>query len=196
MGAYRGGRLRASLAITGSTTGPGSVAVSLVRRSGPAAVGLLRSATLSLRLTTAGAVSQRLALPRTLAPGTYAISVGGPAVAGRPGRVTIAAPRQGLLRRAFVSSLPNGPAATVFPRTTRQLYCNVEMAVLPAKGRANVLSTTWRVPGRTLGRVSKPRTRRVSGVVARSGRLFPAGRYTCTLRSGPRLVGSVGARIR
>ena len=115
---------------------------------------------------------------------------------GRPGRVTIAAPPQGILRRAFVSSLPNGPAATVFPRTTRQLYCTFEMAVLPAKGRANVLSTTWRVPGRTLGRVSKPRTRRVSGVVARSGRLFPAGRYTCTLRSGRIVVGSIGARIR
>jgi sugar lactone lactonase YvrE len=196
VGAYRGGRLRASLAITGITTGPGQVAVSLVRRSGPAAVGLLRSATLSLRLTRAGAVSQRVALPRTLAPGTYAIAVGGTAVAGRPGRVVIASPRQGILRRAFVSSLPNGPAATVFPPTTRQLYCNFEMAVLPAKGRANVLSTTWRVPGRTLGRVSKPRTRRVSGVVARSGARFPAGRYTCTLRSGPRVVGSVAARIR
>ena len=196
VGGYRGGRLRASLVINGTATGAGSLTVSLVRRSGPAAVGLLRSADLRLDLARRGAVSRRLTLPRTLAPGTYAISIGGAPVTGRFGRFTIAAPPQGILRRAFVSSLPNGPVATVFPRTTRQLYCTFDMAVLPAKGRNRVLTTSWRVPGRTLGRVSKPRTRRVSGVVARSGQLFPVGRYTCTLRSGTIVVASVGARIR
>jgi len=196
VGAYRGGRLRASLAIRGVATGPGSLTVSLVRRSGPAAVGLLRSADLRLDLPRAGAVTRRLTLPRTLAPGTYAVAIGGVAVAGRLGRVVIVAPPQGILRRAFVSSRPNGAAATVFPRTTRQLYCTFDLAVLPARGRARVLSTAWRVPGATLERVRKPRVRRVSGVVARSGPAFPSGRYTCTLRSGSTVVGTVGVRIR
>ena len=87
-------------------------------------------------------------------------------------------------------------AARVFPRTTRQLYCTFDLAVLPARGPARVLSTAWRVPGGTLERVSKPRTRRVLGVVARSGSSFPSGRYACTLRSGGTVVGTVGARIR
>lgn len=196
VGSYRGGRLRASLAISGVATGPGAVTVSLVRRSGPAAVGMLRSAALRLELAKAGAVTRRLTLPRTLAPGAYAISVGGDAVAGRPGTVTIAAPPQGILRRAFISSRRNGTAAAVFPRTTRQLYCTFDLAVLPARGPARALTTSWRVPGGTLERVGKPRTRRVSGVVVRSGAAFPPGRYACTLRSGSIVVATVGARIR
>ncbi len=195
-GGYRGGRLRASLAITGVATGPGTLTVSLVRKSGPAAVGLVRAASLRLELAKAGAVTRRLTLPRNLAPGTYAISIGGAAVTGRFGRVTIAAPPQGILRRAFVSSRRNGTAATVFPRATRQLYCTFDLAVLPARGPKRGLSTAWRVPGGTLEQVSKPRTRRVTGVVARSGPSFPSGRYTCTLRSGNTVVATVGARIR
>ncbi|MGD9571442.1 MAG: PKD domain-containing protein [Thermoleophilia bacterium] len=192
-GAYRGGRLRASILLTGSTTAAGSVQVTLTRRSGPAVSGLATSAALTLPLPAAGAFTRtRIALPRTLAPGVYAVSVGG----APAGRVTIAAPPQGILRRSFGSAVQNGPRATVLPRTARRMFCTFDFAVLPAKGRARALTTQWRVPGGTLPRVSKPRTRRVSGVIAPAGSRFPSGRYTCVLRSGTVTVGTVAVRVR
>ncbi len=192
-GAYRGGRLRATITLTGSTTAAGSVEVTLTRRSGPAATGLATSATLTLTIPAAGAFAgTRIALPRTLAPGVYAVSVGG----APAGRVTIAAPPQGILRRSFGSAVQNGPRATVLPPTARRMFCTFEFAVLPAKGRARLLTTQWKVPGGTLPRVSKPRTRKVSGVIAPAGSRFPSGRYTCVLRSGSVTVGTVAVRVR
>ena len=195
-GAYRGGRLRASLVVTGTASGAGRVPVTLTRRSGPRATGLATTATLELVVRRAGAFTARLALPRDLAPGTYALRIGGIPVAGRAGTVTVARPPVGLVRRAFVSSVQNGPAARAFPSRTRRLFCTFDFAVLPLRGAGRVITTQWRVPGATLGRVTKARSARVTGVAARSGGVLPSGRYTCTLRVGDTAVSSVRARIR
>lgn len=194
-GAYRGGRLRASLILKGTTTGAGRKTLTLTRRSGPRAIGLATTATLPLVVRAPGAFTARLALPGGLAPGRYALRLGATPIAGGPGSITVAAPSAGLVRRAFVSSVQNGPAATAFPRRTRRLFCTFDFAVLPVRGVRQVITTQWRVPGTTLGTVTKAASRRVSGVIARSTGL-PPGRYTCTLRVGAAIVSAVGARIR
>jgi hypothetical protein len=195
-GRYGRRGLRASLVLRGSANGAGSARVGLVRRSGPPAPGLETRATLLLRVARAGPFSARLALPRRLAPGTYALSLDGTPVAGAAGRVTVRAPKAGILRRSFVTAVArNASAGSSFPRPVRRLFCHFQFSVLPAPGRALALSTEWTVPGRRLGRVLKPRTRTVVSVLFRRSGLDP-GRYSCALRVGRTVVARVGARIR
>jgi hypothetical protein len=194
-GGYRGGRLRASLRLSGTSSGGGTATIALRRRAGPRAVGLVTTATLPLRIARAGRFTVRLRLPARLAPGTYRIALNAVPVAGRRGTVTVRRPPVGLLRRAFVSGIGNGPAGRSFPPTARRLFCNFHFAVLPAPGRGRLVTTEWSAPGGSLGRVAKPLARRVVGVVSRSSGLRP-GRYTCTLRVGDAVLRRVTAAVR
>ena len=194
-GGYRGGRLRASLRLAGTSSAAGTAAITLRRTAGPRAVGLATTAALRLRVTRAGRFTARLRLPAALAPGAYRIAVNAVPVAGRRGTVTVRRPPVGLLRRAFVSGIANGPAGRSFPSTARRLFCTFHFAVLPVRGGGRLVTTEWTVPGASLGRVAKPLARRVVGVVSRSPRLRP-GRYTCTLRVGDAVLRRVSAAVR
>jgi hypothetical protein len=108
-GRHRPRGLRARLVVRGTSTSAGTFDIGLRRRSGPPAVGLLTATTRRLRLAAPGPFVARLALPRRLAPGRYALMTGGDAVQGRAGRVTIPRPPSGVLLRSFASAAQNGP---------------------------------------------------------------------------------------
>ncbi len=139
----------------------------------------------------AGAFTRTLALPATLLPGRYRLEL----LAGterETANLTLAAPKQGVADRAFVSALRGGPPATTLSARRHQLWARFRFAALPTRGAATV---RWFGPRGAVGRaVGKPRERTIDAFV-NAGANLPAGAWRCELRVGGVLVAVARVRL-
>jgi Tol biopolymer transport system component len=145
----------------------------------------------------AGDFRRRLAVPRTVLPGRYVLDVkqvSGPIVV-RPQqeRLSLIAPPEGVVSRAWASTTIAGPPLRILPRTS-DAYANFRFEVLPRPGRPIVARWNWK--GAPLG---TPRRKErsvivVAGIYVVDG-FLPRGEYTCVLSAGNAVVRRVTFRI-
>ena len=183
-GTWAVSRLKGTLRVTGTLAAAASVRVRLYDTANR--VKLTKQVALP-----AGAFTRTLALPATLLPGRYRLEL----LAGterETANLTLAAPKQGVVDRAFVSGLRGGPPATSLSARRSQLWARFRFASLPTKGAVTV---RWFGPGGAVGRaVGKPRDRTVDAFVNATASLR-AGAWRCELRVGGALVAVARVRL-
>ena len=117
----------------------------------------------------------------------------GPALTEATRAARLAAPREGVVRSAFVSALQGGPPVRRL-RAGRRLFAHFRFAAQPRKGLP--LTAAWTRDGRPAGvPVRKPRGRTVIAFIGTAGGRLPAGGYRCTLRAGTRVVAVARVRV-
>jgi hypothetical protein len=96
------------------------------------------------------------------------------------------------VRRAFASSIRNGPATLRLPGRRTQAHATFVFASRPKRGP---IVARWFLPGgKPLAGVAKANAPRIGSVVtSRSG--LPKGRWKCELRVRGKLVAVVRVRI-
>ena len=110
-----------------------------------------------------GKWTRTLKLPASLAPGRYDVTVTGNGVRSSQTSFTLAAPRSGIVRRAYATGPRRGPAATTLGSTS-ELWAHFMFGTLPA--RSQKITTQWTLPnGRKLGANARPRTSLVEAQV-------------------------------
>ena len=193
--AWSRSRVRGSVRVRGTAERAGRVEVALLTGRGRAArVVARRRATLG-----PGAFTTRVSLPRTLLPGRLTVRlrevgpVSGAALTEATAVARLRAPREGVVRRAFVSALQNGPPVRRL-RAGRRLFAHFRFAALPRAGLP--ITAAWTRGGRPAGiPVRKPRAAAVVAFVGAPGGRLPAGAYRCTLRAGGRVVAVADVRV-
>ena len=145
-----------------------------------------------------GAFSRSFALPRAgFFPGTYTLAVGGTvlesAVPPRqmPG-LRLVGPREGVVARAWVSSLAGSAPVIRLPRGVPGIAARFVFGARPAAGSR--VTVSWFHNGRPLGTVGKPRTRTVVAFLRVTGGL-PRGAFRCVLRVRGKVIAQVSVRI-
>jgi hypothetical protein len=134
------------------------------------------------------------ALPRgaTILPGGFVASVTGSSQAARlpfalrP--IVIPAPLEGVVRRAFASTLRTGPATSRLPRRSRQAWAHFRFATQPST-KLPVTVTWYRPDGASLGFAKKSNRPEIVTFIrtgASSG--LPSGSWIAELRAGKRIV--------
>jgi hypothetical protein len=148
----------------------------------------------------AGPFDVRLPLPRTILPGPYTVrlrELGTAAVTALPERgaqVRLAAPAEGVVRRAFIARARRG-AAVLSLHPTRRIWAYFSFAARP-QGR-RVITVTWLKGGKLLARPEgKPFARTIESSLGNGGQDIPPGRYRCVLRAGRTVVAVAAVRIR
>ena len=184
-------RVRGTLRVTGTVERGARLEVALVRGA--------RIAQRTLLTLPAGPFTRRLPLARRLLPGHYTLRLREVGAAPDPRlvtalrRLTLRAPREGVVATSFVSALLNGPPARTLRRKSR-IFAQFRFAALPKRGRR--ITTTWfRPKGLRINTDGKPRTRRITSFVSLASGL-PAGTWRCELRVGGRLVAVAAVRLR
>ncbi len=188
-------RVTGSVRVRGTAERAGRVEVALLTGAGRAArVVARRRANLA-----AGAFAVAVPLPRTLLPGRLTVrmrevgAVTGAALTEATRAAVLAAPREGVVRSAFVSALQGGPPVRRL-RAGRRLFAHFRFAAQPRKGLP--LTAAWTRDGRPAGvPVRKPRGRTVIAFIGTAGGRLPAGGYRCTLRAGTRVVAVASVRV-
>jgi hypothetical protein len=188
-------RVRGDVRVRGTAERAGRVEVALLTGRGRAArVVARRRATLG-----PGAFLATVPLPRTLLPGRLTVRlrevgpVAGAALTEATATALLRAPREGVVQRAFVSALQNGPPVGRL-RAGRRLFARFRFAALPRSGLP--LTAAWTRGGRPAGiPVRKPRARTVVAFIGAPGGRLPAGPYRCTLRAGGRVVAVAAVRV-
>lgn len=188
-------RVRGAVRVRGTAERAGRVEAALLAGRGRAArVVARRRATLG-----PGVFLATVPLPRTLLPGRLTVRlrevgpVSGAALTEATATALLAAPREGVVRRAFVSALQNGPPVRRL-RAGRRLFAHFRFAALPRAGLP--LTAAWTHDGRPAGvAVRKPRARGVVAFIGAPGGRLPAGRYRCTLRAGRVVVAVAAVRV-
>ncbi len=188
-------RVRGAVRVTGAAARGGRVEIALLRGAGRSERVLQR------RVVTlaGGPFRQRVVLSPRLAPGPLRVrlrEVGtppGPALTDAVAAARLAAPPEGVVRRAFVSGLQNGPAARGLS-ARRRIFAHFVFSARPAKGRR--ITVTWtrddRVAGGATRKAFAPTV--VAFIGGSSGRL-PAGLYRATLRAGGTVVATTAVRL-
>ena len=156
--------------------------------------------TQGFRLSKAGAFTIRLSLAGSkLVPGAYLVRLrelgSGPKLADANVRARLAAPPEGVVARAFISTGVGGRAQTTIVQGRSIIFANFTFAALPQKGRR--LTVTW-YSSTQAGPIStdaRPRTKRINASV-KDGSELPAARYRAELRAGKTLVAVARARVR
>jgi hypothetical protein len=145
-----------------------------------------------------GSFSRSFALPgRGFFPGTYGLVIGG-TILGSPfppqqvSGLRLAGPREGVIARAWVSSLASSAPVTRLPRGTSGVAGRFLFGARPARGSR--ITASWFHNGRLLGTAGKPPTRTVVAVLRIPGGM-PRGSYRCVLRVGRRAIAQVTVRI-
>ncbi len=140
----------------------------------------------------------RLEMPRTLLPGRYVLDVtqvSGPVVV-RPQQepVTLVAPPEGVVSRAWVSATVGGPPMVKIPGTNSIAFAHFLFSALPRPGRA--LVAWWYRNGKRVGNpIAKPRSALVITWAEVEGAPLPKGRYTTVLRVGRTVVKRLTFRV-
>jgi hypothetical protein len=146
----------------------------------------------------AGAFTQVLALPTSTVPGLYAVtlegSAGGGPIYGSQVPATLAAPREGVVDRSWMTVLRRGGPklfATGFQTT---VYSYWRFTARGARGTSYTAPCKGPRGARTTTAGSPP----VSLIEFRyvNPRGFPKGRWTCTLRAGRTVVATATFRFR
>ena len=83
---WKSGKLRGSVTVSGTVSGPATITVTIKARKGGKIAGKASFA------ATPGAWSKAIKLPPTLLPGAYDVTISGPAVQGSSTSFTLAAP--------------------------------------------------------------------------------------------------------
>lgn len=134
-------------------------------------------------------------LPASLTPGTYDVIVSGAGVTGSQASFTIAAPKSGIVKRAFATGPRKGPAATTLVKTG-ELWAHFTFGTLPKKGQT--ITTQWILPnGSKLAANTRPRGTLVEAQVKDlSGKNLPVGRWRCVIRAGGAVVATLNVRLK
>lgn len=160
------------------------------RRPGP------QAAKATLTAGADGRFSGQLRLPARLLPGAYLLRVwgtsGGVTLTPVEREVTVPAPREGVVDRAYTSLTKNGPATVTVAGPRRQLWAHFHFLVPPRSGR---LTASWYTPSFTwVGTVNRAyRADFETFVRAPTG--LQRGRWWCVLKSSGRVVKRVRVRI-
>lgn len=141
----------------------------------------------------AGAFTRRLRLPSTLVPGPLVVRVTPAGGAAEARRVALPRPREGVVREAFITGLPNGLPSATLPAGRTAMFCKFRFAALPARGLP--LSVGWVRPnGTETDRIGRPFSARVAGLV-RVPEGIPRGTWRCILEAGSIVVAETRVRI-
>jgi hypothetical protein len=192
---YTLGVAKGEVVVRGNATADSKVTLRLLRVNGAKLVSIRNYDVGTIK---AGAFTKRLKVPRTVLPGKFAVRAVGtsgpvPLVPSEV-RSTLAAPPEGIVRRSFASSVPNGPPALRLPGKRTQVNANFVFAVQP-KGKRGIIARWFLPSGRALAGVPKPNAKRIGSVISvRRGSLQP-GRYRCELRVKGKLVAVVRVRV-
>jgi hypothetical protein len=138
-------------------------------------------------------------LPRgaTILPGGFVASVTGSSQAARlpfalrP--VVIPAPVEGVVRRAFASTLRTGPPTARLPRRSRQAWAHFRFATQPST-KLPVTVTWYRPSGAKLGFVKKSNRPEIVSFL-RTGAGLPSGAWVAELRAGKKIVTRLRVRV-
>jgi hypothetical protein len=143
-----------------------------------------------------GRFSGQLRLPARLLPGAYLLRVWGTSgtVTLTPveRQVTVPAPREGIVDRAYTSVTKNGAARVAVAGPRRELWAHFHFLVPPKSGR---VTASWYTPSFTwVGTVNRAyRADFETFVRAPTG--LQRGRWWCVLKSSGRVVKRVRVRI-
>jgi hypothetical protein len=156
--------------------------------------------TRTFRLAAAGPFTRRLSINGApLVPGPYLLRLSevtsGPKLADATAQARLAAPPEGVVSRAFVSTALGGRPRATIARGPSIIFANFTFAALPKKGRR--LTVTW-YSSATTGPIAtdpKPRATRLNAFVKRGSQL-PAARYRAELHAGKKLVAVARTRVR
>jgi uncharacterized repeat protein (TIGR02543 family) len=186
-----------NLVLRGSTSLPANARVDMRRPGG----GPL--ATLKLKLG-GGSFRESLALKKGGLRGGAKLFPGGFTVAltGRAGRlklplqmqtVSIPAPAEGVVRKAFKSKTQNGAAVTRFAAGTKRAWANFRFETQPLRNQK--LYVRWYFPdGRLVGQVEKSNRPVVSSYLALETGL-QSGLWVAELRTGKRVIQRLSLRV-
>jgi hypothetical protein len=189
-------RIGGTLVVAGSVARPASLQVQVLRANGRGRPLLTRS----VRLTTVGAFTLRLALAASrLLPGRYVVRLvevgSGPRLASQDLLARLAAPPEGVVSRALVSTAPGGRARRTIAKGPSAIFASFRFAALPARGKR--LTVTWYSSARPgpISSAPRPRASRV-GAVLKVRAPLPAALYRAELRAGTTLVAVARTRVR
>ncbi len=183
-------RVRGTLRVGGTLEAGGKVEVALLRGR--------RALQRQVFTLPAGPFNRTIKLAPRLLPGKLTLRIQGagagavliPAVS----TVVLPAPKEGVVERAFISSLQRGPAATTLRNKTR-LFATFRFAALPKGSRK--ITARWIAPGgQKTPPDGRPRSRTVSSVVGNGKDELPAGVWRCELRVKGTLVAVAKVRLR
>ena len=154
------------------------------------------AASVLVKRDTAGDFTTSVPLPKRFLPGKYQVVVNGQ-VTGHVMPVqtfdlNVKGPPQGLLAKAFVSSISSVAPKKRLPAGSPGAQAHFVFASLPVKGKK--ITTTWSLGRQNLGTKTKPRAMNVISTVLLPGGL-PNGTYTCVLRVSGKVLGAVSVRI-
>jgi hypothetical protein len=186
---YKQSRLVGTIVLHGTSPAKTTLTFSVRKR------GAKRSTRLGTHAVNVGRWSAALPLPHTLLPGAYDVIVSGKGVTGTQGSFSIAAPKEGIVARAYASGPKRGPAATTLVKTS-ELWAHFSFGTLPK--RKQTITTQWILPnGSKLSPNTRPRTSLVEAQVKDlSGKNLPAGRWRCVIRAGGIVVKTLSVRLR
>jgi hypothetical protein len=191
---WKASRLRGRLIVVGAAGRPALLEVRVLRPTGKGRAFVTRR----FRLAAAGPFHRSLAAKPTLLPGNYLVQVrevgGGAAPLPPAARMTrLAAPRVGVVSRAFFSTKINGrPFARITGRSI--IFAHFRFAARPKPGKR--LTVAWFGPGsrRPITIDRKPVTRLVIAFIKSSG-LLPRGSWRAELRYGGTPVATARVRV-
>ena len=178
------------LRYAGTTTGPRALTIAL-RRPG-AKKALVRAK----RSVKAGAFSGRLRVPRSLLPGSYRLEAQAAGVATAARVARLAAPPQGVVRRAVILTRPTASFHARIKKAPKQLFATFTFAARPKKGRR--ITAAFTTPSGVKGRTIRlPRQSVVTTFVGSTAATAPVpkGRWRCTLRVGRTVVAVASVRV-
>jgi hypothetical protein len=190
---WKESRLIGGLRVRGASPAAGRLTIQISPKGGK----LLRRQVYQIA---PGSFSRLVNLPGSVPPGRYTVSAAlalnpappiGPASFARSWTVDLAPPPEGYVDKAWISGLPQGPAALSFATGTRVLYASFHFAYRP---RTGAVTTTWYQPDGTPTRaVAKPRAQLVQGSVQSTP--LASGRWRCVVRVDGVAVGETSVRI-
>jgi hypothetical protein len=178
------------LVVAGRIGKPANVDVKLSRAGG----GALLTEHASLP---SGAFSLTLKLGPGLLPGGFVVTLGGRSgslvVPTQVKTVSLKAPREGVVSRAFASTSEGGGPVAVIHASSDRAYVHFDFAAQPSGGAA--LSVAWYQPGgKLLGVAQKSNRPDVTSAISSASPL-PKGTWRVELRAGQTVVKSLAMRV-
>jgi hypothetical protein len=144
-----------------------------------------------------GPFSLTLKLGPGLLPGGFVVTLGGRSgslvVPTQVKTVSLQAPREGVVSRAFASTSESGGPVAVIQASSDRAYVHFVFAAQPSAGGA--VSVAWYRPdGKLLGVAQKPNRPDVTSAIS-SGSPLPKGTWRVDLRAGPTVVKSLVVHV-